>query len=109
MTVIHKEPYKIPKVIEVENTLPEMRKLVGNGHLEFVPIRELQVYDIDLFCNEEWRELKMEPNLYHKSLAWDGLIGGPVYFSNHDHQGESVSLTKYQISIALKWINRHLF
>lgn len=106
ITLVKKKPGEDPKVAKVADTLESYHGILG-GYLEIVPIHDLQLYKIDLFCNENWRELNMQPNLYSPELAGDGLIGGTVYAVSHDKFGDTESLQDYQINEADKWMRAH--
>ena len=58
MTVLSVEPGKIPKVIELENTLSAMQKQVGGLIQAIYPFEE----PIALVCNEEGKLLGLPPN-----------------------------------------------
>lgn len=72
--------WKAPAVVEVDNELHALQRLVG-GHIEVVPYS--QDGKILLVCNEEGRLLELEPNRnvllgekYEQAIFGDFLLVG---------------------------------
>ena len=106
ITLIKKLPGKDPEVINVEDNLKNYQDIVG-GHLEVVIIQDLKIYKLDLFCNDDWRNLGLDPNLYSNEINYDGLIGGPVFIISHNSRGDAIRLQEYQIKAADRWLREH--
>ena len=67
MKAILKQVGKPPEVVEIENTLEAMQKVVG-GYIESVHVRT----DCVMICNEEGRLMGLPFNF---SLGSDNIVG----------------------------------
>ena len=52
------EPNKYPRMIEIDDTLESMQKIVGGGIEEYMPFDD----DVALVCNDESKYNGMLPN-----------------------------------------------
>lgn len=85
------EPYKLPKVIEIDNTLETKQELVG-GYIEcaYLPNDD----NVVLICNEEGKINGMKLN---RDIGHD-IIAGPFLIVGDDYEnGDFKSLTEEQI------------
>ena len=108
ITVLVKQPGKIARVTEVENSLEGFRSVVGDG-LEEIPLD----YDVLLshipgicaFCNDEGKINNMKANFLIGNL-FNGCFDvtcGPAVFAGVEDE-DTVSLTEKQISMIKKAI-----
>lgn len=85
------EPYKLPEVIEINNTLEEKQNIVG-GYIEcaYLPNDE----EVVIICNEEGKinGLQLNRDIGHDIIAGPFLIVGDDY-----DNGDFKSLTEEQI------------
>lgn len=85
------EPYKLPKVIEINNTLEAKQNIVG-GYIEcaYLPNDE----EVVIICNEEGKinGLQLNRDIGHDIIAGPFLIVGDDY-----DNGDFKSLTEEQI------------
>lgn len=58
ISVLLVEPDKYPKMIEIENTLEAMQKVVGGSIEEYMPFED----EVAIICNEEGKMNGMKPN-----------------------------------------------
>lgn len=85
------EPYKLPKLIEIENTLKAKQKIVG-GYIEVVYLQNDN--DVLLICNEEGKINGLKLN---RDIGYD-IIAGPFLVVGNDYEnGGFKSLTEEQI------------
>ena len=108
ITVLVKQPGKIARVTEVENSLEGFRSVVGDG-LEEIPLD----YDVLLshipgicaFCNDEGKINNMKANFLIGNLfnVCYHVICGPAVFAGVEDE-DTVSLTEKQISMIKKAI-----
>lgn len=96
MQVLYKKPAFPPEVIEVENELKPLQKLV-NGYLETITVNSHMV----MVLNEEGRLRNMVPNFYYKNE----LIVGPVFFCGVTGDGFR-DITGYEIRQAEQLIRK---
>ena len=85
------EPYKLPREIEIDNTLDAKQEMVG-GYIEctYLP----NDHDVVLICNEEGKINGMKLNRY---IGHD-IIAGPFLIVGDDYEnGEFKSLTNEQL------------
>ena len=83
------EPYKLPKEIEIDNTLEAKQELVG-GWIEEVHIHGDD--EVALICNEEGKIYEMP---YNRDIGYD-IIAGPFLIIGIDGENYK-SLTKEQL------------
>ena len=77
MKVVVKEPGKDPKIIELENELTPMQKLVG-GYIQIVPLHGAKPFpQVDLVCDEEGKFKGYPVNF---TLPWGDPVVGTVFF-----------------------------
>jgi len=85
------EPYKLPKEIEIENTLANLQSLV-DGYIECVYLQNDN--DIVLICNDEGKINNMPLN---RDIGYD-IIAGPFFIVGNDYENADFkSLTDEQI------------
>lgn len=85
------EPYRLPEVIEINNTLEDKQKIVG-GYIEcaYLPNDEEAV----IICNEEGKINGLQLN---RDIGHD-IIAGPFLIVGDDYEnGDFKSLTDEQI------------
>ena len=85
------EPYKLPKEIEIENTLDNLQSLV-DGYIECVYLQNDN--DVVLICNDEGKINNMTLN---RDIGYD-IIAGPFLIVGNDYENADFkSLTEEQI------------
>ena len=85
------EPYKLPKEIEIENTLENLQSLVS-GYIECVYLPKDN--DVILICNDEGKINNMPLN---RDIGFD-IIAGPFFIIGNDYENADFkSLTDEQI------------
>ncbi len=85
------KPYKLPEVIEIDNTLEAKQELVG-GYIECVYLPNDN--NVVLICNEEGKINGMKLN---RDIGHD-IIAGPFLIVGDDYEnGDFKSLTEDQI------------
>lgn len=85
------EPYRLPEVIEINNTLEDKQKIVG-GYIEcaYLPNDE----EVVIICNEEGKINGLQLN---RDIGHD-IIAGPFLIVGDDYEnGDFKSLTDEQI------------
>lgn len=82
------EPNKEPYQLKIEHKLENLQQVVG-GLIEFVELE----HNIDLICNEEGKIYNLEMN---RVITNDVICG--TFFIAGQHQGETISLSKQQIT-----------
>ena len=85
------EPYRLPEVIEINNTLEDKKKIVG-GYIEcaYLPNDE----EVVIICNEEGKINGLQLN---RDIGHD-IIAGPFLIVGDDYEnGDFKSLTDEQI------------
>lgn len=97
MKAIIKEVGKPPKVVEIENTLEEMQKIVG-GYIEAVAIGKGCL----MICDEEGK-LKGKP--YNFDLGND-IIVGDVFFTKGDGGEDFTDLNENDVEMILHFFSR---
>ena len=85
---------KLPKVVEIPNTLKSLQELVG-GFIEYCYMPEHE--DVVLICNEEGKINGMGPN---RDIGHDIIYGPFFVIGDNPDIGANISLTDEQIS---KW------
>lgn len=83
-----------PRITEIEDSLEASQEIVG-GYIERVAIGT----EIDLWLNEEGKlddDLNENIVLVSKGRPYD-VVHGNVFFTSHDDEGNTVSLTDEQI------------
>lgn len=58
ISVLLVEPNKYPKMIEIEDSLEAMQKIVGGDIEEYMPFED----DVAIICNEEGKLIGLQPN-----------------------------------------------
>lgn len=85
------EPHKLPKEIEIENTLDNLQSLV-DGYIECVYLQNDN--DVVLICNDEGKINNMTLN---RDIGYD-IIAGPFFIVGNDYENADFkSLTDEQI------------
>lgn len=93
MIAIVKLVGKKPQIIDVENTLKELRNIV-DGDIQTISLFN----NIILICNDNGKLLNMQPNF---SLGYD-IIVGPTLFVSFDGKDDFIDLSKEQIESILR-------
>lgn len=86
------EPYKLPREINIENTLEEKQKLVG-GNIECAYLSNDD--DVVLVCNEEGKMLGLDLN---RDIGHDIIAGTFLILGDDSVSGDFKSLTNEQIN-----------
>lgn len=90
--ILYVEPKKIPVEMEIDNTLEEKQRLVGDGYIECVYLPNDK--DVVLICNEEG---KINGMPFNRDIGYD-IIAGPFLIVGDDYEnGDFKSLTEEQI------------
>lgn len=85
------EPYELPELIEINNTLEAKQKIVG-GYIEIICLQNDN--DVLLICNEEGKINGLKLN---RDIGYD-IIAGPFLVVGNDYEnGGFKSLTEEQI------------
>lgn len=85
------EPYKLPKEIEIENTLENLQSLVS-GYIECVYLPKDN--DVILICNDEGKINNMPLN---RDIGFDIIVGPFLIVGNDYENADFKSLTDEQI------------
>lgn len=85
------KPNKLPKVINIKNTLEEKQKQVG-GYIEYTYLENCD--DVAIICNEEGKVLGLPPN---RDVGHDIIMGDFLIVGDDAEIGEDRSLTDNQI------------
>jgi len=96
MRVLFKAPGAAPEIQEIEHSLETMQGLVG-GLLTTAHDPELDEAGVTIWANDEGLMLEMKHNFLD---AYHQMIVGPVFFSSHDDEGETTSLSDKQLELA---------
>ena len=90
------EPYKLPEVIEINNTLEDKQKIVG-GYIEcaYLPNDE----EVVIICNEEGKinGLQLNRDIGHDIIAGPFLIVGDDYENGNFKSLTDEQIMKYKI------------
>ena len=85
------EPYELPELIEIDNTLEAKQKIVG-GYIEIIYLQNDN--DVLLICNEEGKINGLKLN---RDIGYD-IIAGPFLVVGNDYENDGFkSLTEEQI------------
>ena len=100
--IVYLEPGEKPEIKMIDNSLESMQSIVG-GLIQYVPMPNKN--DIDIWCNEEGKLMKLKPNLLLIQKTSFGIykdvIVGPVFFASSNENGKIVSLNDEQIKDVL--------
>ena len=80
-----------PLVVEIDNSLDEMKAIVG-GWIEIVGLGG----GLDLCCNEEGKLMGLPPNV--ALFGGQDVVAGDCFLLRHDDEGEAVSVTATDIN-----------
>lgn len=95
MKSIIKNPGEDAQTVELKgDTLPALQASVG-GYVETVYHEVLEDAGITAWANEEGLLVGLSPNL----LVYGQPIVGPVVFTGHNDEGETIALTDEQAEI----------
>lgn len=90
------EPYRLPEVIEINNTLEDKQKIVG-GYIEcaYLPNDE----EVVIICNEEGKinGLQLNRDIGHDIIAGPFLIVGDDYENGNFKSLTDEQIMKYKI------------
>lgn len=92
MKAIQKKPGEQPTEVELKKGIDHLQELVGGGCFTTVYHPALEQRGITLWANDEGLFLDMEPNL----IVMGQPIVGPVVFTGHNSEGETVALDESQ-------------
>lgn len=111
MRVLTKEVGLAPNVEEIKSGLEPMQAIVG-GNIERIVLEAywpaFEGSNIDLWANEEakmiegWQEQINFPLPHPDTGETFDVTSGTVFFSSHNDEGESLSLTDKQIALILE-------
>ena len=96
MKVIIKKVGKTPEVVDIENTLEAMQKVVG-GYIELVPVRTGCV----MICNEEGRIHKLP---YNFNLSNNNIVGDVLFTGQKGT--DFTDLTESDVEMILHFFSR---
>ena len=79
INVLLVQPMKEPKMIEIEDTLESMQKVVGGMIEEYMPFED----DVALVCNEEgkMRGLPLNRAVYGESGSLQDIVAGDFFIA----------------------------
>lgn len=80
-----------PVVVEIENKLEAMQKLVG-GYIEAVPLER----EIDAYCNEEGKLIGLPLN--RRIPGRGDVFAGDFFVSRANGDGEQIDLTDEDVT-----------
>lgn len=101
MKSIVQNPGEQPKAVELEgDSLSALQGVVG-GYVTTVYHEALEEAGITAWANDEGLLIGQEPNL----LVYGQPIVGPVVFTGHNDEGETVALTDGQAEIVHAFLN----
>lgn len=90
--VLYVSPNKMPKIIEIQNTLNSMRKLI-NGEIDVSnALKDDSVY---LICNGSKRKTDLSPN---RMINQRTIYGDFIIVGNDNEKGDFKTLTTEQIN-----------
>lgn len=98
LLAVVKEPYKKAEVVNIDDDLETLQKIVG-GCIAAGDLPDMD--DVYGFCNDEGLLIGLQPNVYRPQ--WKDVLFGPLVFVGAGDEGESVSLTKEQTDEILKY------
>lgn len=93
------KPDKLPRVINIKNTLAEKQKQVG-GYIEYTYLDNCD--DVAIICNEEGKIQGLPPN---RDVGHDIIMGDFLIVGDDSEIGEDRSLTDNQIQKYKKMFN----
>lgn len=93
------EENKLPKVIEIENTLSSLQEVV-KGYIEYTYMNGIE--DVTIICNEEGKINGMGPN---RDIGNDIVFGPFLIVGDDPNIGENLSLTDDQINKFMEMFN----
>ena len=87
------EPYKHPRVVELESDLDSLQKAVSigapeQGLIEFVCLED----NVSILCNEEGKLIGLTPNRW----LGEDILCGVFYVVAENDEGDLMSLTQEQ-------------
>ena len=94
ITVIHIRPAKTPQILEIEDTLPAMQRLVGGMIQEYMPFyseSDERIQDIALICNDEGKMRHMMPNrmIFEPYMEKPEVICGDFFLCYAPYESET--------------------
>lgn len=93
------EENKLPKVIEIDNTLSSLQEVV-KGYIEYTYMNGIE--DAAIICNEEGKINGMGPN---RDIGNDIVFGPFLIVGDDPNIGENLSLTDDQINKFMEMFN----
>jgi hypothetical protein len=106
--IVKKEAWCFPEIIEIEDNLGIMQDIVG-GNLESVHCINIDntiLLNITLICNEDWRYLELDANLWHPDII-ENYVGGTIFVMAHNSGGDPVSMSDGQANKIVEWLNKY--
>lgn len=87
INVLLVEPNKYPKMIEIDDTLEAMQKIVGGNIEEYMPFED----EVAVVCNDEGKFNRMLPNraVYSDDKEMRDIIFGPFFVCYAPIESES--------------------
>lgn len=99
LKVLLVEENKLPKVIEIDNTLSSLQEVV-KGYIEYTYMNGIE--DATIICNEEGKINGMGPN---RDIGNDIVFGPFLIVGDDPNIGENLSLTDNQINKFMEMFN----
>ena len=93
------EENKLPKVIEIDNTVSSLQEVV-KGYIEYTYMNGIE--DATIICNEEGKINGMDPN---RDIGNDIVFGPFLIVGDDPNIGENLSLTDEQINKFMEMFN----
>ena len=102
LVAVVKEPYKKAEVVNIDDDLETLQKIVG-GCIAAGDLPDID--DVYGFCNDEGLLIGLQPNVYRPQ--WKDVLFGPLVFVGAGDEGESVSLKEEQITRLMEYFQKH--
>jgi len=100
MKAIVQNPGESPKTVELSETLKDLQGLVG-GYVTTFYVPEFEEAGITAWANDEGLLIGQQPNLF----VYGQPIVGPVVFTGHNDEGETVGLTGPQEALVRTFLS----
>ena len=101
MKAIVQNPGENPQTVDLQgDSLSALQGVVG-GYIETVHHEALEENGITAWANEEGLYLSLSPNL----VVYGQPIVGPVVFTGHNDEGETIGLTEDQEAIVQAFLS----
>ncbi len=100
MKAVLKKPHRMARVIEIDNTLEDLRGAVGGYIQAFMYSKE---YNVVVICDESGKIKGLDFNF---DFGYDVIVGNALFVSTADKDGNVRGLDKRQIDFLLDEFNR---